>query len=83
VDPRSVGPVGDDGRRSMEGAEIAGTVVFAISGVIAVAERPLDWLDEFTAISEPVSATAGGLAIFGLRMVGIRRQWSLPQLTRA
>jgi uncharacterized membrane protein YeiH len=40
-------------------------------------------LDEFTAINEPVSATAGGLAIFGLRMVGIRRQWSLPQLTRA
>jgi uncharacterized membrane protein YeiH len=40
-------------------------------------------LDEFTAISEPVSATVGGLAIFGLRMVGIHRQWSLPQLTRA
>jgi uncharacterized membrane protein YeiH len=43
MDPRSVGTVGDDGRCSMEGAEIAGTVVFAISGVIAVAERPLDW----------------------------------------
>jgi uncharacterized membrane protein YeiH len=40
-------------------------------------------LDELTSISEPVAAIAGGLAILGLRVLGIQRQWSLPQLTRA
>jgi uncharacterized membrane protein YeiH len=39
-------------------------------------------LDELTPVSEPVSAVIGGLAILGLRVMGIRRQWSLPPLTR-
>jgi uncharacterized membrane protein YeiH len=47
----------------METAEIAGTVVFAISGVIAVAERPLDW---FGAIVVGVVTALGGGTIRGL-----------------
>jgi uncharacterized membrane protein YeiH len=39
-------------------------------------------LDELTPVSEPVSAVIGGSAILGLRVLGIRRQWSLPTLTR-
>jgi uncharacterized membrane protein YeiH len=39
-------------------------------------------LDELTPVSEPVSAVIGGFAILGLRVLGIRRQWSLPPLTR-
>lgn len=39
-------------------------------------------LDELTPVSEPVSAVIGGLVILGLRVLGIRRQWSLPPLTR-
>jgi uncharacterized membrane protein YeiH len=39
-------------------------------------------LDELTPVSEPVSAVIGGLAILVLRVLGIRRQWSLPPLTR-
>jgi uncharacterized membrane protein YeiH len=39
-------------------------------------------LDELTPVSEPVSAVIGGSAILGLRVLGIRRQWSLPPLTR-
>ena len=41
----------------MEFAELAGTVVFAISGVIAVAERRIDW---FGAIVVGVVAAIGG-----------------------
>jgi uncharacterized membrane protein YeiH len=40
-------------------------------------------LHELTALSDPVSGTIGALAIFGLRMLGIYRRWSLPRLTRA
>lgn len=47
----------------MEAAELAGTVVFAISGVIAVAERPLDW---FGAIVVGVVTALGGGTIRGL-----------------
>lgn len=41
----------------MEFAELAGTVIFAISGVIAVAERRIDW---FGAIVVGVVAAVGG-----------------------
>lgn len=47
----------------MEAAELAGTVVFAISGVIAVAERPLDW---FGGIVVGVVTALGGGTIRGL-----------------
>jgi uncharacterized membrane protein YeiH len=40
-------------------------------------------LDELTGVSEPVSAVAGGVAILGLRVLGIRREWSLPPLSHA
>jgi uncharacterized membrane protein YeiH len=50
-------------------AALAGSVLFVA-------------LDELTDIGEPVSAVAGGLCIFGLRALGIHRQWSLPSLTR-
>jgi uncharacterized membrane protein YeiH len=39
-------------------------------------------LDELTAVNEPVSATIGGLTILALRVIAIRRQWSLPAVTR-
>jgi uncharacterized membrane protein YeiH len=47
----------------MEAVEIAGTVVFAISGVIAVAARPLDW---FGAIVVGVVTALGGGTMRGL-----------------
>jgi uncharacterized membrane protein YeiH len=47
----------------MEGAELVGTVVFAISGVIAVAGRPIDW---FGAIVVGVVTALGGGTIRGL-----------------
>lgn len=47
----------------MEVAEIVGTVVFAISGVIAVAERRLDW---FGAIVVGVMTAIGGGTMRGL-----------------
>jgi uncharacterized membrane protein YeiH len=47
----------------MEAAEIAGTVVFAISGVIAVAGRPLDW---FGGVVVGVVTALGGGTIRGL-----------------
>jgi uncharacterized membrane protein YeiH len=47
----------------VEAAEIAGTVVFAISGVIAVADRPLDW---FGAVVVGVVTALGGGTIRGL-----------------
>jgi uncharacterized membrane protein YeiH len=40
-------------------------------------------LDELTGVGEAASATLGGLVILGLRVIGIRRQWSLPPLSRA
>lgn len=40
-------------------------------------------LDELTGVSEPVSATLGGVVILGLRVAGIRRAWSLPPLRHA
>jgi uncharacterized membrane protein YeiH len=54
-------PVGNHGR--VEAAELAGTVVFAISGVIAVAGRPLDW---FGAMVVGVVTALGGGTIRGL-----------------
>lgn len=39
-------------------------------------------LYELTPISEPVAGIIGGVAIFGLRVLAIRRRWSLPPLTR-
>jgi uncharacterized membrane protein YeiH len=47
----------------VQAAEIAGTVVFAISGVFAVADRPLDW---FGAIVVGVVTALGGGTIRGL-----------------
>jgi uncharacterized membrane protein YeiH len=47
----------------VEAAELAGTVVFALSGVIAVAGRPLDW---FGAIVVGVVTALGGGTIRGL-----------------
>lgn len=47
----------------MEAAEILGTVVFAISGVIAVAARPIDW---FGAVVLGVITAVGGGTIRGL-----------------
>jgi uncharacterized membrane protein YeiH len=47
----------------VEAAELAGTVVFALSGVIAVASRPLDW---FGAIVVGVVTALGGGTIRGL-----------------
>jgi uncharacterized membrane protein YeiH len=47
----------------MEAAEIAGTVVFAVSGVIAVGDRPLDW---FGAVVVGVVTALGGGTIRGL-----------------
>jgi hypothetical protein len=40
-------------------------------------------LNELTGVDEPVSATLGGLVILGLRVMGIRRSWSLPPLRRS
>jgi uncharacterized membrane protein YeiH len=51
-------------------AALAGSVVFVA-------------LDELTAVSEPISATVGGITILALRMLGIHREWSLPSLSRA
>lgn len=47
----------------MEAAELAGTVVFAISGVLAVAHRRLDW---FGAIVVGVVTAVGGGTVRGL-----------------
>lgn len=47
----------------MQGAELAGTVVFAVSGVIAVAGRPLDW---FGGIVVGVVTALGGGTIRGV-----------------
>jgi uncharacterized membrane protein YeiH len=47
----------------MEAAQIIGTVVFAVSGVLAVAGRPLDW---FGAIVVGVVTAIGGGTIRGL-----------------
>ena len=47
----------------MEGFELAGTVVFAVSGVIAVASRPLDW---FGGIVVGTVTALGGGTIRGL-----------------
>jgi uncharacterized membrane protein YeiH len=47
----------------VEVAELAGTVIFAISGVIAVAERRIDW---FGAIVVGVVAAVGGGTLRGL-----------------
>jgi uncharacterized membrane protein YeiH len=47
----------------MEGAELVGTVVFAVSGVIAVAGRPLDW---FGGIVVGVVTALGGGTIRGV-----------------
>lgn len=38
-------------------------------------------LDEWTAVSEPISAVAGAAVILALRMLGINREWSLPALS--
>jgi len=40
-------------------------------------------LYELTPVSEPLAGVIGGTAIFGLRVLAIRRSWSLPSLTRA
>jgi len=40
-------------------------------------------LYELTPVSEPLAGVIGGIAIFGLRVLAIRRSWSLPPLTRA
>lgn len=39
-------------------------------------------LFELTPISEPLAGVAGGISIFALRVLAIRRHWSLPPLTR-
>jgi uncharacterized membrane protein YeiH len=51
-------------------AALAGSVVFVA-------------LDELTAVPEPISAALGGITILALRMLGIRREWSLPSLSSA
>ena len=40
-------------------------------------------LDELTSVGEPVASTIGAIVILGLRVLGIRRQWSLPPLPHA
>ena len=50
-------------------AAIAGALVFVVLGELAV--------------SDPLPALAGALVVFGLRVAGIRRQWSLPRLRAA
>ena len=47
-------------------AAIGGALIFVALGELA--------------INEPLPALAGALAVFGLRVLGIRRQWSLPRL---
>ena len=37
-------------------------------------------LDELTDAGETAAAFAGGITVFGLRLAGIRRSWSLPSL---
>lgn len=39
-------------------------------------------LFELTPISEPLAGVVGGISIFALRVLAIRRHWSLPPLTR-
>jgi uncharacterized membrane protein YeiH len=51
-------------------AAIAGATVFVV-------------LEELTAIPEPVAGTIGGVVIFGLRVVGMVRDWRLPVLAAA
>lgn len=40
-------------------------------------------LYELTPVSEPLAGVVGGIAIFGLRVLAIRRHWSLPPLSRS
>lgn len=51
-------------------AAIAGAVLFV-------------GLEELTAIGEPIAGAIGGLAVVGLRLVGLRRDWQLPTLSGA
>jgi hypothetical protein len=39
-------------------------------------------LYQLTPVSEPLAGVVGGITIFGLRVLAIRRRWSLPPLTR-
>jgi uncharacterized membrane protein YeiH len=48
-------------------AALAGSVIFV-------------FLDQQTSVAEPISGAIGMLVIFGLRMLSIRRDWSLPSL---
>jgi uncharacterized membrane protein YeiH len=48
-------------------AALAGTTAFVL-------------LDELTGLPEPPAAVIGAVIIFGLRVLGIQRQWSLPAL---
>ncbi len=38
-------------------------------------------LHELTSLADWLAALVGGLTVFGLRALGIRRQWSLPSIT--
>lgn len=51
-------------------AALLGAVVFVV-------------LYELTPVSEPLAGVVGGTAIFGLRVLAIRRHWSLPPLSRS
>ncbi len=55
------------------GGEIYATAALAGSAIFVL-------LEEQTSVAEPISAAIGMLVILGLRMLSIRRGWSLPSL---